>query len=190
MNVHDLIRDPLFQLNVLIWMAKEQPGAGYIVKPLFFQNGFHLVYIQQPFPFPPESIRAIQSSDLDVSEQPEPEVLLGRSTDQRALYFEAKAESFSPQSSNANQARGHLLATGNAFVEVLAPLRSCVLCYVVPRNSRDPMFECLVELTWQVAKISHFQGRMVAVCVPGRVRAGFLHGRFGRWSRDASDTNP
>jgi len=150
MNVHDLIRDPLFQLNVLIWMAKEQPSSGYVVRPLFFQNGFRLVYIQQPFPFPPESIRAIQSSDLDVSKQPEPELLFGRSSDRRALYFEAKAESFSPQSSTAKQARGHLLATGDVFAEVLAPLQSCLLCYVVPEKSRAPMFDCLVELTQQM----------------------------------------
>jgi len=150
MNVHDLIRDPLFQLNVLVWMAKEQPSTGYVVRPLFFQNGFRLVYIQHPFPFPRESILAIQSSGLDVSERPEPELLLRRSSDQRALYFEAKAESFSPQSSTAKQARGHLLATGDVFAEVLAPLQSCLLCYVVPENSRGPMFECLVELTQEM----------------------------------------
>jgi hypothetical protein len=152
MKLDDLIRDPVFQLNLLLWMAKEQPSSAYIVKPVFFENGFRLLYIQQPFAFPQETINTIDSSDLDISKHPEPEVLLSRSADRRALSFEAKAESFSSGSTTARQARGHLLAAGDAFAEVFAPLESCLLCYVLPEGRRDLMVECLAELAGQMTE--------------------------------------
>jgi hypothetical protein len=133
-------------------MAKEQPTSGYVVKPVFFENGFRLLYIEQPFPFPPELMSAIDSSDLDISKQPEPDVLLRRSSDQRALYFEAKSESFSSDSTTAKQARGHLLAVGDVFADVLAPLESCLLCYVLPEERRELMSACLAELTAQLTE--------------------------------------
>jgi hypothetical protein len=122
MKTEALLRDPVFQLNLLIWMAKEQPSSGYRVRPLFFENGFRLVYIEQPFAFPDATARAIQDSTLDIRGAPEPEVILGRDADKKALYFEAKANSFSPSSDNCGQARGHLLACGPAFAESLKPL--------------------------------------------------------------------
>lgn len=147
MQLLSLIRDPVVQLNLLLWMAKEQPASHYIVRPFWSEYGFRLIYIEHPFRFPHESIQAIQASGLEISREPEPEIILGRGYDQRALYFEAKADSFSSTSSTAKQARGHLLATGSAFAEVLAPLKSALLCYVVPEDRRTLMAECLAELS-------------------------------------------
>ena len=47
--------DPVLQLNLLLWMAKEQPKDGYRVRPLFHERGFKIIYIEQPFPFPEDS---------------------------------------------------------------------------------------------------------------------------------------
>lgn len=141
-----LIRDPVFQLNLLVWMAKEQPADGYRVRPLFFQHGFQLLSIEQPFPFPDATVRAIEIVELEISIRPEPELLLKRNSDQRALYFEAKANSFSPESSNSKQARGHLIACGPAFAEVLHPLEKALLCYVLPADKISPMNVCLKVL--------------------------------------------
>jgi hypothetical protein len=151
MKTAELIRDSVFQLNLLIWMAKEQPPTGYVVRPLFFENGFAVLYIEQPFPFPEETLAAIRNSPGKISEKPEPELLLGRMSDKKALYFEAKANSFSPASDTARQARAHLLAAGEAFAEVMAPLQFCLLCYVVPDDKRLLMAECLQELAADLA---------------------------------------
>ena len=150
MNFELLICDPVLQLNVLVWMAKEQPSEGYRVRPLFFEQGFGIIYIEQPFPLPAEVSEAASNSVLDISVNPEPELILGRRSDRRALYFEAKAGSFSPASSNAKQARGHLLATGPAFQEVLAPLKSSLLCYLVPEDNRTGMLACLTTLSQEL----------------------------------------
>lgn len=150
MKIDDLIRDPVFQLNLLLWMAKEQPAAAYRVRPFFYDHGFRLVYIEQPFAFPDDTARAIESASLAISKEPEPEMILGRNTDNKGLYFEAKADSFSPESSNSKQARGHLLACGPAFAETLAPFQQALLCYVVPHDRCQPMRDCLAALSDQL----------------------------------------
>jgi hypothetical protein len=150
MKTDTLMRDPVFQLNLLVWMAKDQPSSGYRVRPFFFENGFRLVYIEQPFAFPDATARAIDASGLQIKKTPEPEAILGRTADQKALYFEAKANSFGTDSSNSTQARGHLLACGPAFAETLKPLESSLLCYVVPQDRCALMAECLASLSTEL----------------------------------------
>lgn len=147
MKTDALISDPIFQLNLLLWMAKEQPGNDYRVRPLFYDLKFEIIYIEQPFAFPEGTLQAITDSGLDISFSPEPELILGRKSDHKALYFEAKANSFGPDSSNCKQARAHLVASGPTFSEVLAPLKSCLLCYVVPQEACISMAACLSTLS-------------------------------------------
>jgi hypothetical protein len=150
MKTEALLRDSVFQLNLLIWMGKEQPATGYRVRPFFFESGFRLVYIEQPFAFPDATARAIDTANLTISRAPEPEMIIGRDGDKKALYFEAKPDSFGLESTNCKQARGHLLATGPAFAETLKPLTKALLCYVVPKDRCGLMAECLAALTTEL----------------------------------------
>ena len=172
MKTDDLLKDPVFQLNLLLWMAKEQPSECYRVRPLFYQSGFEIVYIEQPFAFTVQTLTAIQKSELSISLAPEPEMILGRPRDKKAIYLEAKANSFSPDSTTAKQARGHLLACGPDFGEVLAPLESCRLCYVLPEDKREMMSDCLKTLADQLKQNSLKPG---IFCIHGlSVRDGEL----------------
>ena len=146
MKTEALLRDPVLQLNLLLWMAKEQPSDHCRVRPLFYDLGFEIIYIEQPFAFPEEAVKAMKDSALDFSIPPEPELILGRKSDNKALYFEAKANSFGITSTNCKQARAHLIASGPVFGEVLSPLNACLLCYVVPEGAREPMSQCLTAL--------------------------------------------
>lgn len=146
MKAESLIRDPVFQLNPLIWMAKEQPAENPVVRPLFHEHGFSMVYVEQPFPLPPELVGRIRRASVAIGERPEPELILGRLSDRRGLYFEAKAESFGPESSTARQARAHLLATGASFAEVMAPCNEALLCHVTPDDRVPMMTACLTKL--------------------------------------------
>ncbi len=146
MKAENLLRDPGFQLNLLLWMTREQPANAYLVRPLFLELGFALVYIESPFPLPEETARAVVQSGLDIGVKPEPDVLLRRYSDRKGLYIEAKSDSFSASSSNARQARGHLLAAGPAFAEVMKPLEQCLLCYVIPDVDRSRMDASLEAL--------------------------------------------
>lgn len=149
MKADALLSDPVFQLNLLLWMAKDQPDGAYRVRPLFREHGFAIVYIEQPFAFPPEMTNALQTSGLDISVRPEPELVLARqASDRKALYFEAKSHGFSPHSggNNCRQARGHLAATGPVFGDVFKPLTECLLCYVVPACDQNDMAQTLKAL--------------------------------------------
>jgi len=151
MKTELLLQDPVFQLNILLWMAKEQPPGHFRVRPLFHELRFSVMYIEQPFRFPESSIRDIDASGMDISRQPEPELILSRMEGNKAFYFEAKAGSFSPESSNRKQALGHLLAAGPAFSEVYAPLTTCLLCYVLPAGERGLMADCLADLSTELS---------------------------------------
>ncbi len=147
MKAGQLIRDPVFQLNLLLWMAKEQPEQCYQVRPLFHQCGFSPLVIELPFKLPvviSQKIAAMPT--LEISREPEPEVILGNQLKKKAVYFECKASSFGPESSNSRQARGHLLASGPIFGEVFGPLDNCVRSYVVPDTDREKMRSCLTDL--------------------------------------------
>jgi hypothetical protein len=145
-----LIRDPVFQLNLLLWMTKEQPSSGYRVRPFFYENGFGIVYIEQPFAFPDTTARAIEASSLYISKEPEPELILGRNSDKKGLYFEAKASSFKAGDESCKQARGHLVACGPAFAEALTPLQQALLCYVVPNRGCPQMTTCLAAVSTEL----------------------------------------
>lgn len=43
MKAEDLIHDPVFQLNLLVWAAKDQPdNEAAVVTPLFSRRGYRL----------------------------------------------------------------------------------------------------------------------------------------------------
>ena len=152
MKTEAMLKDPIVQLNLLLWMAKEQPATGYRVRPIFYQWGFQVIYIEIPFPFPEATALAIRESGLDISVEPEPDLILGRNSDNKALYLEAKSNSFGVGSggTNCRQARAHFLASGPAFGEVFSPLDSCLLCYVVPKDATDRMTETLGSIHEQL----------------------------------------
>ncbi len=147
MHIDKLIHDPVFQLNLILWMAKEQPAQCFQVRPLFHQYGFSPLVIEQPFKFPVTLSLQIEAASVsDISKKPEPEVILGKQATKQAIYFECEAQSFGPGSSNSRQAKGHLLASGTAFAEVFRPLEHCLLCYLVPDPDRAAMNACLAGL--------------------------------------------
>jgi hypothetical protein len=150
MKAEKLIKDPIFHLNLLLWMSKEQPLDNYRVNPFFFQHGYRIIYIEKPFSLPEYSHTAISSSGLDISEKPEPELILGNTQHKKALYFEAKSNAFSYGSSNCKQARAHLIACGPAFYEVMAPLQFALLCYLVPDEAIEQMSGCLYSLSQEL----------------------------------------
>ena len=158
MKIDKCLQDPVFQLNLLLWMAKDQPKECYRVRPLFRELGYDILYVENPFSFPETTLNAIGESGIDISQRPEPDLILRNRNHHKALYFEAKKQSFGASSSTAKQARGHLIATGPAFSEVFTPLKSCLLCYVLPHDDRDKMRACLDELSRELTENSFRHG--------------------------------
>lgn len=87
----DLVRDATFQLNILLWMAKEQPTQGYRVRPVFVEHGFRIIYIEKPFPLPDETSRTARESGLDIGLAPEPELIFGPHPQRKGFVFRGKS---------------------------------------------------------------------------------------------------
>ena len=58
---------------------------------------------------------AAPSDEEEAQPEPEPELILGRNSDKKGLYFEAKASAFKAGDDNCKQARAHLL---HLFAEI------------------------------------------------------------------------
>lgn len=150
MKAEDLIRDPIFQLNLLIWAAKEQPAtSAAVVTPVFSRRGFTLAYIENPFAFPVAIQQQIKELE-DIAKAPNSDVIVANNTRRSAFYIEAKKDSFSPTSTNCRQARAHLIAAGPAFSEVYSPIKSCRLVYALPESCRPLMEPTLAALSSEV----------------------------------------
>jgi hypothetical protein len=88
MNHDSLIRDPLVQLNLLLWMAKEQPHEAFVVRPLYQELGFRLIYIEHPFKFPMHGCLDTLSQQLsDEGLEPGPHSTHGLSVADRELRY-------------------------------------------------------------------------------------------------------
>jgi hypothetical protein len=169
MKPEEWIKDPVFQLNLLLWMAREQPDDAYLVYPLFARHGFEWLAVEQPFTFPVATNAAIEAAmsrtKMRIHRHPEPELILKRDRDQSALYFEAKKSSFTSISTNSSQARGHLLAIGPPFAEVQTPLKTATLTYVVPFDQSERMRVCLGELTVELQAAGLIPGPYSVACL-------------------------
>jgi hypothetical protein len=131
MKLDEIVADPVLQLNLLLWMTREQPEESYRVRPIFFKAGFDLWDIDATFTLPEAVIAQIQNKNLPVKVNLSPDLRLRNTSQSKALYIEAKKSSFTPESSNSEQARAHLLAAGPLAIENYKPiteLRSAVIC--------------------------------------------------------------
>jgi len=152
MKAERIIEDPVFQLNLLVWAAKEQPdNNSAVVTPVFSRRGYRLLYIENPFSFPvPLQLQLKDIDDIGIA--PTADVVVANMERLSAFYIEAKKQSFGVGSSNCRQARAHLIAAGPAFTEVYPPINSCRLVYALPEKYRAGMETTLDALTVDVEK--------------------------------------
>lgn len=151
MKAEELIRDPVFQLNLLVWAAKEQPDTAAVVTPLFSRHGYTLAYIENPFAFPVTIQQQLKDID-DIGKRPTADVIVTNNAKASAFYIEAKKDSFGVNSSTCKQARAHLIAAGPVFEEVYgSPSRNCRLVYALPEVCRGLMEPTLTALSTEVS---------------------------------------
>ncbi|MBL7222863.1 MAG: hypothetical protein ISS72_03325 [Candidatus Brocadiae bacterium] len=149
----DLIRDPLFQLNAVLWMTQPLPSAAEI-KPLLYSRGFRVRAIAPPLAPPPDLQLRAQEKRVDLKASVRPDVIVA---DERGRFAvtECKASSFGPGSSTAEQARSLLVVGGPRCSEVLAlsdaAVSRSVVAYVMPEDQRDVFLPTLAQLDGELA---------------------------------------
>ncbi|HXF05946.1 MAG TPA: hypothetical protein VNM72_11100 [Blastocatellia bacterium] len=152
---NELIKDPLFQLNALPWLAQPLPDENEI-SPLLYKQGF-TVYAIAPLLGPPPDLRLVaQEARISMQERVRPDVVLTHEGDRKFGFIECKASAFGPTSSPAEQARSLLVVAGPRAAEVLGlssgQVLASLLGFVMPENDREPLTQTLARLCEELDK--------------------------------------
>jgi hypothetical protein len=148
-SAEELIRDPVFQLNALLWMMQPLPEHATI-DPLLYQRGFTVWAIAPPLAPPPELRLRAQQREMDTKDLVRPDVIAAKPKSGRFALVECKASSFGPLSSAASQARTLLVLGGPPCAEALGISDrevSETLCpFLMPEDQRDGFAPTLSQL--------------------------------------------
>jgi hypothetical protein len=148
-TVDELLRDPLFQLNAVLWMTQPLPAVSETI-PVFYRSGFTVYAIAPLLALPPDLRLAAQNEGIRIKDRVRPDVVLAQESENKFGFTECKAESFSPESSTTEQARSLFLMAGPRAADVLGLTRSQVseslLIYILPESSRELLTDTLTSL--------------------------------------------
>lgn len=161
MDQNDLLKDPLFQLNTVLWLSQPLPGDNAI-KPLLHEQGFSVYALSPLIPMPIDVRLSAQNNGITLNDSVRPDVILHRPADLRFVLLECKASSFGPQSSTSGQARALLVATGNRSAEVLGlradQVTDSLLSYLVPNSENPKLSQTLSDLSKELSGKSIVSG--------------------------------
>jgi len=146
---NELLKDPLFQLNAVLWLTQPLPGGSEIT-PLLYNQGF-TVYAIAPLLGPPLDLRlAAQEAGISMQERVRPDAVLAHESDRKFAFTECKASSSVLTSSTA-QARSLLVVAGPRAAEVLGlasgQVSASLLGLVIPESDREPVTQTLVSFS-------------------------------------------
>jgi len=146
----ELLRDPLFQLNIILWLTQPMPPQGSIT-PLLHQKGFSVYAIAPTLSVPPGIALAVQRSSLQTQQRVRPDVVLKRETDLKFALVECKASSFGVATEQAIQARTFLLLADEPLAEALGlspeQIQASILAYALPARESARLEATLSRLS-------------------------------------------
>jgi len=153
-NINELCKDPLFQLNLAIWLAQPQPPSEFYVYPLFYESQLNIYSIGPLLTLPPD-IRLAVTEKIDFQDTVRPDLILATAEKKKFCILECKSSSFGPKSSkNAKQAKTLLLIAGPVISEVLGIGKigenEGILCYFIGPNGAELMEETLKTLEKEI----------------------------------------
>ncbi len=145
----ELLKDPLFQLNSLLWLTQPVP-TDIEIKPLLHERGWTVYAIAQLLGPPLDVLLFAQRANISVQERVRPDVVLQQTPQRRFAFVECKTSSFGSSSTTADQARALLIVGGPRAAEVLglsvSQVSESFVSYVLPDDQRkllDPTLEAL-----------------------------------------------
>jgi hypothetical protein len=155
-KIEELCSDPLFQLNLSIWLAQPTP-RDFSIRPILYQSGFKIFSIGPLLALPPDIRLITIESKIDCQGSAKPELILESENGSKLLMIECKRSSFGSSSSTASQTRTLLLLSGPKISEVLAiGARSSgggILCYLTRSDQVASLGDTLAELTEELRSL-------------------------------------
>jgi hypothetical protein len=159
-NINELCKDPLFQLNLAIWLAQSQPPDCFYVYPLFYESKLNLYSIGPRLALPPD-IRIAVTEKINCQDAVRPDLILATKEKKKLCVLECKSSSFSPESSTAEQARTLLLIAGPVISEVLAIGKrgenEGILCYFIGPNNTELVERTLETLEKEIKEKANLE---------------------------------
>ena len=149
-KIEDLIGDPLFQLNSLLWLVQPIPRDKSDIIPLLFYQGFSIYLIAPPLTLPLDLFAVAKEKKVSLQQVCRPDVILTHETMRSYVLTECKKSSFSPASSTSEQARSLLLCAGARAAEILGltsdQVSASLLAYWVPQTEQEKLRPTLYQL--------------------------------------------
>ncbi len=121
MKLEELIADPVYQMNLCLWMLAPSAEAG--VRPVLKEAGFQLRSIEPPLPMPLEIRNVLADNQIRISDPASPDLIL-HDGQRGFVMLECKASLFGsePKGSDSpqRQARALLLQVPEILADALA----------------------------------------------------------------------
>jgi hypothetical protein len=146
------LRDPIYQLNFVLWMLEELPPAAP-TRPFLRQMGYTLHSLGGSLPMPPELRVRLADLNLEARQAPAPDVLASRRGSTEFLVVECKAASFGAGSSTAHQARALLVVSADLRGPLGLPALpeiSGVVSYLLPEPDSTALEATVHELAQEL----------------------------------------
>lgn len=160
LNINELCKDPLFQLNLSIWITQPQPPKYFYVYPLFYESGLSIYSIGPLLTLLPD-IRLAVAGKIDCQDGTRPDLVLQTKESKKYCILECKSSSFGSDSSTAKQARTLLLVTGPILSEVLGlgtrGQNEGILCYLIGSNQAEMLETTLGTLEEEIKEIVNLE---------------------------------
>ena len=165
--IGELIRDPLFQQNVVFWMAQESTGD--VITPLLHSRGFGIFAVGRRLSLTAPTRSALAATAMAANYAAAPDVLLLRVVDGRLLVVECKRSSFGTDSSTARQARAMILVCGSDTADAVGlsstEFGAALLGYLVPDGQADPLAATLTILEDEMRNSSLVPGESTVLAL-------------------------
>ena len=154
-----LINDPLYHVNLVLWMLQPATGAG--VEPLLQRAGYQLFQIEPELSFPVELTVSLQRNGIAHSQPVNPDLLLSSAAGEY-IPLECKSRMFGSQpqpgggDSQVKQARSLLLLAPSILNSALAfqagQVKSSHVLYLSVHEPSVPQTKGLAEITKELRK--------------------------------------
>ncbi len=145
----NILSDPIYQLNLALWLLETLP-IGAAIRPLLRETGFSLESIARPLPLDPSVRLQVANSGLNVGQEPKPDVLANDDSQTRFLLIECKGRAFTTGSVDSSRQARSLLIVSDDLAGALAlsptPPRKGTVTYLTVDSEADTLQRTLLDL--------------------------------------------
>jgi len=183
----DLIASPLYQVNLVLWMATKNNGGR--VRPVFANAGYEVLFIERALNLPPELKQTLVQAGVTFVDPASPDFILAGAKKSYVI-LECKKTMFGADSSTAAQSRSLLLQVPRIFelalVKKAGSVTNVSLIYLSRQDSKHDLLDGINALAEHLKKAKfktitagalslHVSGKAIRLRQSGNVPQPLAH---------------